>query len=68
MMVVIAIIAILAGLIVGLAGRVTKGGKYTASRHVITSLETVLTEFTARAEAPAPSWVRTTQTQAVLRP
>lgn len=62
-LVVIVIIGILSGLVIGLASRVTSGGKFAASKNLIQSLDTILTEYGTLKETQIPAWVRTNQTQ-----
>lgn len=62
-MVVIVILAILAGLVLGLASRVTTGGRFSASKNLVQSLDTILTEYGTLKETQIPAWVRTNQTQ-----
>jgi len=68
MLVVLIILAILAGLIVSLAGRVTQGGKFTSTKSAIASYDTMLSEYLASNGGEAPAWVRTKLTQTVTDP
>lgn len=63
MLVVLVIIAILAGIVITLAQRVTQGGKFTATRHVLETADGLLTDYISLREAEAPIFVRTNQTQ-----
>jgi prepilin-type N-terminal cleavage/methylation domain-containing protein len=66
MLVVLVIIAILAGIVISLAQRVSGGGKYAATRNVIQAAEGMLTDYISRREAEAPLFVRTNQTTSAM--
>ena len=63
MLVVILILGILAGLIVGLAGRVTTGGKAGSTKNLIQTMDSIVTEYAAFKDSQVPGWVRTNLTQ-----
>jgi len=62
-LVVIVILGILSGLVIGLASRVTAGGKFVASKNLLQTLDTILTDYGTVKESQIPAWVRTKQTQ-----
>lgn len=63
MMVVLFIVAILAGIVISVAGRVTQGGKVSATRNVLEVADSLLTDYVTTREAPAPQFLRTSKTQ-----
>lgn len=63
MLVVLFIVAILTGIVITLAQRVTKGGRYSATRNVIEVAEGMLTEYVTKRESGPPMFVTTTRTQ-----
>ncbi len=63
-LVVMLIMGILVALVIGLAGRVTSGGKYGASKNALQAFDSMATEFALFKGGQIPGWVRTNQTQA----
>ncbi len=68
LMVVLIVVIILATIALGLANRVTEGGKQTQTENTIRALDQVLTEYKASYGARPPAWVTTDQTMAETYP
>ncbi|MGE3107248.1 MAG: type II secretion system protein [Phycisphaerales bacterium] len=62
-MAVLAILGVLVALVIGLASRVTTGGKFNATRNAIEALDSMATEYSTLKSGQVPSWVRTKRTQ-----